>query len=299
MNTIHHIDEQSAKAWCNATGYSYAFVIAQLKKGLAADAVKVLCSKQYQGSTDPRKALQLRVEAAATTYLEARKYATSPEDKEAARRAYFQAVGTSYTSERVWEQIVDGTWEPRERWVAVGDSGYQVSNRGRFRRIQKSCIPVITPYIKRSPRTTSKGVHGRERLMVKIHGEEVSASRIIAEAFVPRPTPKHDIVLHIDGIYSNLDSTNLKWVTKSEAGKLTGFSPDRARRVVHTADNGIKTVYPSVRAAAKALYLSYQTVHDYCNGKVKQPLANLQFEKPGSVTPDYVEHRAPIIRIGQ
>lgn len=50
-----------------------------------------------------------------------------------------------------------------------------------------------------------------------------------------------------------------------------------------TPEGEIVAVYPSARAAARENHMSYQTVLDRCNGKVKQPFAldghTYQFEK--------------------
>lgn len=43
--------------------------------------------------------------------------------------------------------------------------------------------------------------------------------KIVAELFLPRPTPQHVYVKHLDGDYNNNDVSNLKWITAYEHAK--------------------------------------------------------------------------------
>lgn len=79
------------------------------------------------------------------------------------------------------------------------------------------------------------------------------------------------------------------WVGTSDLppGRSWGGRPGRApagKPVVKVDPEGeIVAVYSSARAAAKANHMSYQTVLDRCNGKVKKPFAldghTYQFER--------------------
>lgn len=70
---------------------------------------------------------------------------------------------------------------------------------------------------------------------------------------------------------------NLKIVSLQELGKLTGHI-SKSQRVVEIKNNEIVRDWPSARKAAKDLFVSYQTVMDYCNNKVKFPMFNLMWE---------------------
>ena len=74
-----------------------------------------------------------------------------------------------------------------------------------------------------------------------------------------------------------LDLENIKVMSKSECSSITGKMA-RANKPVGLYENGkLKKKYDSAREAAKHLYMSYQTVSDYCNKKVKKPMMDLRW----------------------
>lgn len=75
-----------------------------------------------------------------------------------------------------------------------------------------------------------------------------------------------------DNYYKNLEVICLR-----ELGKRTGHI-SKSQRVVEVKDNEIIRDWPSARKAAKDLFISYQTVMDYCNKKVKKPMYSLMWE---------------------
>ena len=75
-------------------------------------------------------------------------------------------------------------------------------------------------------------------------------------------------VVPIDGNELNCNITNLKIVDKREVAKVTG--PMSQSQVVVVQEYKKEPIeYRSVRQAAKALYVSYQTLLDYLKGKYK------------------------------
>ena len=52
----------------------------------------------------------------------------------------------------------------------------------------------------------------------------------------------------------------------------------RSKRVVEVKDNEIVRSWRSSRQASKELYISRQTVGDYCNNKVSKKMYNLMWE---------------------
>ena len=80
------------------------------------------------------------------------------------------------------------------------------------------------------------------------------------------------ITLEFDNYYKNLEVVSLK-----ELGKRTGYI-SKSKRVVEVKNGEIIRDWPSSRKAAKELYISYQTVSDYCNNKVESPMFNLMWE---------------------
>ncbi|WP_143312405.1 NUMOD1 domain-containing DNA-binding protein [Candidatus Izimaplasma bacterium ZiA1] len=73
--------------------------------------------------------------------------------------------------------------------------------------------------------------------------------------------------MSIDGDSRNLTVTNIKWISKSEAGKLSGHLSRSKPVIVRKKYSKESIIYRSVRSAAKSLNVSYQTVLDYLNKK--------------------------------
>ena len=82
----------------------------------------------------------------------------------------------------------------------------------------------------------------------------------------------NNYLFRIDNYYKNLEVVSLK-----ELGKRTGYI-SKSKRVVEVKNGEIIRDWPSSRKAAKELYISYQTVSDYCNNKVESPMFNLMWE---------------------
>lgn len=76
---------------------------------------------------------------------------------------------------------------------------------------------------------------------------------------------------------------NIGFTSRKELGRKTGAASGRVPVAKVTPEGEVVAVYSSARAAAKANHMSYQTVLDRCNGKVKKPFAldghTYQFER--------------------
>lgn len=114
---------------------------------------------------------------------------------------------------------------------------------------------MATPYLK----------HGK--LTVKVNNREFVLKHLVAKAFI-KSYKKGLSVIHKDGNFRNCAADNLIVMTKQELGRLTGGESRRQAVVV----DGEK--HYSIRAAAKALHCSYQTLLDYMDGKVKNSVLN-------------------------
>lgn len=60
--------------------------------------------------------------------------------------------------------------------------------------------------------------NGNVRHRLRVGGKEqtLSLAKMIATAFVKKPTPKHNSIIHIDHDYTNNHPSNLKWATSKE-----------------------------------------------------------------------------------
>lgn len=95
--------------------------------------------------------------------------------------------------------------------------------------------------------------------------------------------PSGMVAYHRNGDIADSCLNNIAFATPRELGAMTGAQA--TRRPVKKVDTSgaVVDVYSSARAAARANHMSYQTVLDRCNGKVKNPFAldgyDYRFEK--------------------
>ena len=153
-----------------------------------------------------------------------------------------------------------------EIWKSIGyDPRYQVSNYGRFRKKNpKNGYRYLKPFRKGN------------LFQVKIKDKDMNCARLVANAFI-KQLSKEDRVYHKNKNESDNYYRNLEIVSLKELGKRTGHI-SKSRRVVEVKGDEIIRDWSSARKAAKDLYISYQTVMDYCNNKVKKPMFNLMWE---------------------
>ena len=82
-------------------------------------------------------------------------------------------------------------------------------------------------------------------------------------------------IIHKNKIRSDNSLANLRLATRRETGLHYG---NRNRKVIiYGAINDC--YYKSTREAAKKLFISRQTVSDYCNRKRKNPMFDLSWER--------------------
>lgn len=153
-----------------------------------------------------------------------------------------------------------------EDWKIIEyDIRYQVSNFGRFRKKNpKNGYKFLKPFKKHN------------LYMVKIKDKDFNCARLVANAFI-KPLTQNDRVYHKNKINFDNYHRNLKVVTLKELGKLTGHISN-SKRVVQVEEGEIIKEWASARKCGLDLFISYQTVNDYCNKKVKKPMFNLMWE---------------------
>lgn len=153
-----------------------------------------------------------------------------------------------------------------EIWKSIEyDERYQVSNYGNFRKKNpKNGYRYLTPFRKDN------------LFLVKIKDKDMNCARLVADSFIKKLS-KEDRVYHKNKIEFDNHYQNLEIVSLKELGKLTGHI-SKSQRVVEINGDEIIRNWSSARKAAKDLFISYQTVMDYCNEKVKKPMFNLMWE---------------------
>lgn len=152
---------------------------------------------------------------------------------------------------------------------------YQASRAGDIRRkFDSGKVRDMTPYKKRSLK--AKKIL-RDRLYVKLtldgKSMEVPVLKIMADTWKGKP-PEGCVPYHINRIVIDNREDNIGFISRSELGRLTGGTTRRRKSVFKVDPEGNEVeVYRSAREAAKHNNMSYQTVLDRCNGKVKNEYA--------------------------
>lgn len=129
-----------------------------------------------------------------------------------------------------------------------------------------------------------KGYHKGNLYCVKLSNgvgyKEMPFQRVVWMAFKGQ-IPDGYLVVRKTKILTMNGMNNLRLRSKSQHGKKTG--PMSNSKEVELLDNQGEVVdsWPSARKAALDLYVSYQTVMDICNGKVKRPILNVRWAKKG------------------
>jgi len=155
---------------------------------------------------------------------------------------------------------------PNEFWKQIEyDSRYEVSNFGRFRKKNpKNGYRYLKPYRKGN------------KFLIHIGDKEYTCARLVANYFIKK-LDKNDCVYHKNHLENDNYYRNLKVLSRTELNKKVGHL-SRSRRVVEVKDGEIVREWRSGRRAAKELFICHQTVFDYCNKKVKNPMFNLMWE---------------------
>lgn len=168
--------------------------------------------------------------------------------------------------------VKDGEW----RCIPGYGGMYQINWDGEVRtwRWRKDKIAqkprILNQFMARRGRT------GRARFVKLIDSngkaQDVKVLRLMAEVWLGG-IPEGKVPYHKNGDLADHCVNNVGFATRQELGKMFGAKASRIPVAKVTPDGEIVEVYPSARAAAKANYMSYQSVIDRCNGKVKNPYA--------------------------
>lgn len=114
-------------------------------------------------------------------------------------------------------------------------------------------------------------------LFVKLTDENgvsrcVSVLGLMAEAWLGGKRPGQ-VPYHKNGDLKDNWVGNIAFTSRQELGRRTGANATRIPVAKVTPEGEIVAVYPSARVAARENHMSYQTVLDRCNGRVKKPFA--------------------------
>lgn len=156
-----------------------------------------------------------------------------------------------------------------ERWRDIPgfDGKYQASTDGRIRRTYKKTPPrILVPYRH----------HSRKTHVVKLtypDGRSVLRSVIWIMGKTFYQLPDGAVVIHKNGLHTDCTVGNIEICSRKEVGRRFGRLSSSRPVAKVDPDGKVVEFYPSARAAGRANHMSYQTVLDRCNGKVKRPFA--------------------------
>lgn len=165
------------------------------------------------------------------------------------------------------DKIKHDFFSPVEVWKRITESAkpYYISSLGRVKVIYKSGREKILAQYTKS---------GRKRLMVKItigdkKYKEFHIHKLVANAFVSNPS-NYECVYHVDGDICNNAWDNLKWMDRSELGKLTGGLTNSLPVFKKDAKTGeILDWYESMAEAGRQNYLHRETIRLCVIGELK------------------------------
>ena len=165
-----------------------------------------------------------------------------------------------------------------EDWRQITGYGgvYEISDMGnvrswRWRGQHRAERPhLLTPFMRRR-RNREQGP------FVKLTDENgaqkaVSVMGLMVQVWLGGKPPGK-VPYHRNGDRKDNWVGNIAFASSRDLGKKTGASAARIPVVKVTPEGEIVAAYPSARAAARANHMSYQTVLDRCNGRVKKPFA--------------------------
>lgn len=165
---------------------------------------------------------------------------------------------------------------PEEQWRDIPGCGglYQASTAGRIRKAwpKSGKRTPVAQYPKKSRRKPA----GKKILYVHLtmaDGRRIERPvlKLIAETFCE--VPAGCAAVHRNGMRSDNSAENIVFLSNKDLGYRYGAKASRRPVCKVDPEGNIIEVYSSARAAGRANHMSYQTILDRCNGKVKNPTA--------------------------
>lgn len=161
--------------------------------------------------------------------------------------------------EEVFDKVLFYTDEKGRKYYALRNCTIE-------KHYKNGAVSILTPYKHHS------------KWVTKLYGKEQTASRIFAKAFIKPDLTEDDCCLVIG---DELTLENIKIMSRSECAAINAVKvrsgPKVMKKVGLFKSNKCIKVYQSIREAGRELFMSYQTVTDICNGKVKRKLEDLRW----------------------
>lgn len=277
----------SVFSWCMRNGASYIVARDLIRKGVPEKEIKKRLKEKYTKASSRSQGIDYLVYETWKKYQKARNAA----EIDAIRRDFFSHSFGETTLSQAWDKVVLSSKieavvdDPAlELWKAIKDSHFEVSNMGNFRKKCKTFEGYAKANAFPQKRRNKKGEVNRFTLAIKIGfndgtNKTMSAAKLVATYFVHNPKGYGTTYLK-NGNWQDIRASNIIWVSEKQKGELTGYSKKLSKEVILFDDDGKQIeVYRSARAAAKDLFVSYQTVLNACHGRQKNPCVNVKFKK--------------------
>lgn len=142
---------------------------------------------------------------------------------------------------------------------------YEIDTFGNIKKTRGNKAGKMKPTVKKGHFTirlqTPSGVRKEER----VH-------KLVQFTFLGS-TPKGKVLYHKNGDKQDNCVNNLGFIDRKNLGKMTGHK-SKQKAVIKLDECGeVVQVYRSAREAGRDNFMSYQTIMDRCNGKVKSKFA--------------------------
>lgn len=105
-----------------------------------------------------------------------------------------------------------------EIWEKILDSKYEISNYGKIRRFYKYKYRYLKTFRKGSIQVIKLHIDKKEKVY--------NVAKLVIETF-NRKVNREEVVYHKNGIISDNRLSNLQIISRSEAGKMTGWKSRR------------------------------------------------------------------------
>jgi hypothetical protein len=145
------------------------------------------------------------------------------------------------------------------------DGLYRINQFGDILRVFKTCIVPMKPTVK-------KGQYIIRLMEPEGKRKEERVHKLMQRTFFPKAKPGY-VFYHKNGDKMDNWLNNLGYISRQDLGRATGGGSRRKPVVKINVNKEVIEHYSSAREAARENYMSYQTVMDLCNGKVKRGMA--------------------------
>lgn len=265
----YYLESMSARRWCYENKASYSSYWRLKQEGYSDDEIMKYLHERYIDRVT-ENSVQEVASYLRSMYLSTIKNNTSIYTL---KEWFYSMDLNTEDKESIWDMATTGkviASTDIEKWKRIDSTEHcYISNKGNFKKkLKNQVLNFIYPRPYPKKRYNRKKESNRITMHIKLEGKEYSVAKLVATHFIPNPH-KHNYTYVIDGNPRNLSYENIEWISKSKAGRLTGYMSKSKPVKVRIKYSKVSEEYRSVRSAAKNLHVSYQTLLDYIKIKTR------------------------------